>query len=44
MLRGITLTLYRIYKTFSVSEEEDGHAINGYRKLHGCNETFMQSQ
>lgn len=34
MSRGTTLTLYRVYKTFPVTDEQYQHAIDGYRKLH----------
>ena len=34
MSRGTTLTLYRVYKTFPVSDEQYERAISGYRKLH----------
>ena len=34
MSRGTTLTLYRVYKTFPVTDEQYERAISGYRKLH----------
>lgn len=34
MSRGTTLTLYRVYKTFPVTDEQYERAISGYRELH----------